>query len=250
MLEALRESDGARGRLLALAAALDAGVVDGADLRRLNRLMGEIADGEPCLVRVPDELLGAVAYACACWDSPAAARWLGWALSARLDRCLVRDWLPGPGLGSVLWQHLLVDRGFGRGTHWICEMPVSFWQRLESHSWPVLNRVVAASDPDSPPQMLAELARCEPWTPELGDLVASHPRTPKRVLEKIALTPLALSQSQRRVAQNLNAGRRVLTQLAEAFDEGVRFAVALNPRTPSRVRAGLAGDVLELTRFG
>ena len=69
MLEALGGSEGARGRLLALAAALDAGAVQGGDLRRLSRLLGEMASGVPCLVRVPGHLLGAVAYACAFWDS-------------------------------------------------------------------------------------------------------------------------------------------------------------------------------------
>ena len=40
MLEALGGSEGARGRLLALAAALDAGVVQGRDLQRFEPFVG------------------------------------------------------------------------------------------------------------------------------------------------------------------------------------------------------------------
>ena len=65
-----------------LAATLDAGMVDGSQLRRLNRLLGEIAHQTACLVRVPPEWLGAVAYACAWWGSHQAHEWLRWALSA------------------------------------------------------------------------------------------------------------------------------------------------------------------------
>ena len=66
---------------------------------------GSIASGVPCLVRVPGHMLGAVAYACAFWGNPAGWGWLGWALSARLDANLVRDWMPGPGRESLDWQH-------------------------------------------------------------------------------------------------------------------------------------------------
>ena len=52
-------SQGALGRLLALAATLDADAVVGGDLRRLSRLLGEIASSDvPCLVRVPSEMQG------------------------------------------------------------------------------------------------------------------------------------------------------------------------------------------------
>ena len=233
MLEALRESVGARSRLLALVEVLNAGVVDGSGLRRLNRLLGEVGGGPPCLVRVPDEWLGPVAYACACWDSVAAGRWLGWALSARLDGGLVQDWLPGPGLESILRRSRLADRGFGRETHWICEMPAGFWARLGSHRWEVLKDIAVASDPAAPRRVLAQLAGSETWRHELLDLVASNPRTPMSALEEIAFASLASPQAQMRVAQNLNTGRRVLTRLASNSDAGVRLAVALNPGTPA-----------------
>ena len=240
MLEALGGSEGARGRLLALAAALDAGAVQGGDLRRLSRLLGEIASGVPCLVRVPGPLLGAVAYACAFWDSEAGWRWLRWALSARLDANLVREWMPGPGRESLEWEDYLFEAGFGREVHWISEMPEGFWQRLRSHPSSVLRDVVVASDPNTSGRVLAEMAGRGGLDFRLLDLVASHPRTPKRVLEEIASD--FCGRSGLRVAQNLSAGRRALSMLAQVPDDRVRCAVALNPNTPSGVRAAMAGD--------
>ena len=70
LLEALRGESGARDRLWALAATLDAGVVDAGHLRRLNgRLSAIVAVERPedlWRVRVPGNLLGAVAYVCVC----------------------------------------------------------------------------------------------------------------------------------------------------------------------------------------
>ena len=239
MLEALGGSEGARSRLLALAAALDAGAVGGRDLQRLSRLLGEIASGVSCLVRVPGHMLGAVAYACAFWDSAAGWGWLGWALSARLDANLVRDWMPGPGWESLHWQDQMLEAGFGREVHWISEMPEGFWQRLGSHPSPGLRDAVVASDPDTSGRVLAELAGRDGLGFRLLDLVASHPRTPKRVLEEITSDRWTCA---RRVAQNLSAGRRVLSRLAQNPGHRVRLAVALNPNTPSGVRAAMAGD--------
>ena len=208
MVEALRGSGGARGRLLALAATLDAGVVDGSDLRRLNRLLGQIDAGVPCLVGVPEELLGAVACACAHWESLAAGRWLGWALSARLEGNLVRRWLPGPGLESMLWKNRLFERGFGRETHWISEMPPAFWKQLVSHRWRPLIDIAVASSPGTSARVLKDLAVGDSWRHELLDAVASHPRTPRRPLEQIALGRLSSVHVQARVAQSLSAGPR------------------------------------------
>ena len=199
VVEALRGYGGARERLLALAATLDAGLVAGSQLRRLNRLLGEIASRVACLVWVPDELLGAVAYACACWDHPAGGPWLGWALSARLDGALVRVWLPGPGWQSIGWRDCLADRGFGRETHWISEMPAGFWDLLGSDRSRGLADIAAASDPDTSPRVLVELAEGDRWRSELLDLVASHPRIPKGLLEEMASDPLAVPQVQMRV---------------------------------------------------
>ena len=93
LLEALRAERGARDRLWALAAALDAGVGAG-DLRRLNGRLSAIAalerPEEVWRVRVPGDLLGAVAHVCVCVSEEMLSRWLGFALSARLDANLVR----------------------------------------------------------------------------------------------------------------------------------------------------------------
>ena len=99
---------------------------------------------------------------------------------------------------------------------------------------------MVASDPDTSGRLLAELAGRGGLEVELLDLVASHPRTPKGVLEKIASGRWV--REGLRVAQNLSAGRRVLSRLAQNPDDRVRFAVALNPTTPSGVRAAMAGD--------
>lgn len=158
VLEALGGSGAARGRLWAVAAALDAEMVQACDARRLCRLLGEIASGAPQRVRVPADMWGAVAYACVCWDDDAGAGWLMWALSARLDANLVRDWLPGPGWNAEIWQHELPERGFGRPIGWVCEMPEEFWHKLRSHHSEALQLAAVASEPLTPPGVLAEMA--------------------------------------------------------------------------------------------
>ena len=134
--EALSDERGARTRLEALAAVLDAGLAPGRLLSRVNSRLSAIAGVDDpdkvCLVPVAGELLGPVAYACACLENEWSWRWLAWALSARLDSNLVRGVLSGPGWQSMRWR--LRDRGFDRDTHWISEMPQSFWDRLGVHT--------------------------------------------------------------------------------------------------------------------
>ena len=240
VLEALGGSGTARGRLWAVAAALDAEMVPADDAQRLCRLLGDIASEEPQLVRVPDHMWGSVAYACVCWDHEAGPGWLMWALSARLDANLVRDWLPGPGWGAQAWEHELPERGFGRPTGWIFEMPEGFWHTLGSHHSEDLQLAAVASDPLTPRRVLAELADREGLSRVVLELVASHPNTPKVALEKIGTR--RWGSALLRVAQNLSAGRRLLAKLATAHDSQVRLAVALHPNTAPGVRAAMAGD--------
>lgn len=248
VLEALRGYGGARWRLSALAATLDAGLADGARLRRVSRVLDEITVRSPHRVRVADELLGAVGYACAHWDHHGARGWLSWALSAQLDSGLVKsEGLPGPGVESIVGQSRLRDGGFGRETHWICEMPDGFWDRLRSHP-KNLTDVVAACDVATPARMLAKLADEKRHDRELLDLVASHPRTPKRVLETIAAESYAMPQLRLRVAQNRNISRRVLDWLGCDHDELTRTAVALNPKTSRSTLARLAGNAAPRVR--
>ena len=240
VLEALGDRFGARGRLLALAATLDAGMVEGSQLRRLNRLLGEIAHQTACLVHVPPEWLGAVAYACAWWGSHQAHEWLRWALSAQLDSGLVQTGLlPGPGLESLTWAGCLVDGGFGRDTHWITEMPDGFWGRLRLDGG--LAGVVAACDPSTSAARLAELAEIGQQQLELLDLVVSHPRCPEAVLRKIASISMAGPAVRQRVAQNLNTPSGVLDQLADNFYADVRRTVAVHPSTSPHTLERLAG---------
>ena len=240
VLEALGGSATARGRLWAVAAALDAEMVHADDAQRLCRLLGRIASEEPQLVRVPDDLWGSVAYACVCWDHEAGPGWLMWALSARLDANLVRDWLPGPGWGAQAREHEMPERGFGRPTGWIFEMPEGFWHTLGSHHSEDLRLAAVASDPLTPRRVLAELADREGLSQVVLELVASHPNTSKTALEQIGTR--RWGSALLRVAQNLSAGRRLLAKLATAHDSQVRLAVALHPNTAPGVRASMAGD--------
>ena len=218
VLEALRGAGDARGRLLALVATLDAGMVDGSQLRRLSCVLGEIGRGTPCLVRVPSELLGAVAYACASWDSVFGGGWLRWALSAQLDGGLVQMGLAGPGWESRHWQRCLDDDGFGRETHWIAEMPERFWELFGSHHCGGLDDIAAACDPSTSPKVLWELSERPRWQNELLDLVASHPRAPKALLAQVGNDAFAGEGLHLRVAQNLNTTPRTLDQLGYSLD--------------------------------
>ena len=113
LLEALRGESSARDRLWALAAALNEGLVEAADLRRLNGRLSVIAalerSEEVWRVRVPGDLLGAVAYVCVCVNEEMLSRWLGFALAARLDANLVRGLLPGLGVVACVAQAALAD---------------------------------------------------------------------------------------------------------------------------------------------
>ena len=242
IVEALRGYGASRVRLLALAATLNAGMIDGSQLRRLNRLLGEIARGTPQRLYVPAEMLAAVAYTCACWDNHAAGGWLRWSLSAQLDSGLVRGWLPGPGCESLRDYNRLADGGFGRETHWICEMPESFWDRLGSHFYRALGDIAVVCDPDTAPKVLREMAERARGQGELLDLVASHPRTPKHLLTEMAFDPLGPFQTSKRVAQNLNTTPRTLAHLGRLFDPQLRAVVALHPSTPRRTLKQLAED--------
>ena len=239
VLEALGSGVGARSRLLALAATLNAGMIDGSQLRRLNRLLDEIADKLVCFVRVPGEWMAPVAYACAWWDDSRGVGWLGWALSAQLDSGLAQMGLAGPGVQSLTWAGRLAGRGFGRDTHWITEMPQGFWDRLESRGDDLAD-VAAACDPSTPATRLVELSQTGQRSWELLDLVLSHPRCPEAVLRNIGSDPRAGPTACRRVAQNLNTPPEVLDLLADSFYSDVKVAVAVHASTPLQTLERLA----------
>ena len=246
LLEALRGERGARARLWALAATLDAGLVGAGDLRRLNARLSAIAaverPEEVWRVRVPGDLMATVAYVCVCVSEELLSRWLGFALAARLDANLVRGLLPGPGWASWHAPHRRRWETFDRDEHWISELPKGFWSRLEAHCDERLRAVAVASDPASRPRVLENLIDEHYRVPEVLDLVASHSRTPTRALRRLALRSWARERPDLRVAQNRSATAGLLRELADRYDWEVRYVAAAHPKTPVRALRRLARD--------
>ena len=246
LLEALRGERGARARLWALAAALDAGVVEAGDLRRLNGRLSVIAalerPEEVWRVRVPGDLTAAVAYVCVCVNEEMLSRWLGYALAARLDGNLLRGLLPGPGWASWDVPHRRRWETLGRDVHWISELPESFWSRLAAHSDEWLRAVAIASDPAARPKVLEKLIDEHYRVSEVLDLVASNPRTPTRALRRLALHLWGRARPGLRVAQNRSATAGLLGELAGSHDWEVRYVAAAHPKVPVRVLRRLARD--------
>ena len=245
LLEALRAERVARNRLWAMAAALNAGVVDAADLRRLNgRLSAITAVEQPeelWRVWVDEDLMEAVTYVCVCVNEELLSRWLGFAMAARLDGNLLRGWLPGPGWVSWDVPHRRRWDTFDRDVHWISELPESFWSRLEAHSDERLRLVAVASDPASRPTVLEKLVDEHHWQSEVMDLVASNPRTPTRVLRRLAMHWRGGARLDLRVVQNRCATAGLLDELSRSGRE-VGYLVAWHPKVPVRTLRRLARD--------
>ena len=235
----------------ALAETLNAGLVDGAGLRRLNSRLSEIAAAEERQLAtewLDPQVMAQVAFASSCITSDPhhnALRWLAWALSARLDGNLVRDLLPGPGWLSMRYAHLVRDRGYDRDVCWVARMPAEFWIRLRYHPVLWLRAAASASDPRTSPAELRQLARSD--SEVVLDLVASHPNTPARVLRRLALVP-GEKLVPLRVLQNARASRRLLCRLATHPLMHLRVAVAAHPSTPRAVVEALADDDSEYVR--
>ena len=246
LLEALRAERGALERLRALAAVLDAGLIGVEDLKRLNRRLSAIlaveAPGDLWRVRVAGDQCAAVAYACVCANDETLSRWLGYALSARLDANLVPGLLPGPGWASWGVPHHLRHHTLDRDTHWVSEMPRSFWRRLRSHSDRRLRAVARASDPAAHPKLLADLADRHPAAAEVLDVVASNPRAPTRVLRHLTRDPGAGEQVALRVAHNRSATAALLAEMANSRRWDLRYVAAWHPRMPRGALRRLAGD--------
>ena len=244
VLEALSGVRGALERLRALAATLDAGLVEAADVRRLNERLSVIAAVEPAQlwrVYVPAELHGAAAFASASADDEGLSRWLGHALSARLDSNLVQGLLPGAGWWSWHVPDHHRRRSFDRFTHWISEMPAVFWDRLAAHPDQRLGAVAEASDPAAPRKVLERLAN--DWKDlEVRDLLSANPATPARALRRLAQPTIGLGRPELRVAQNLRATPGLLGALAGSLDRDVRYVVAWHPKVPVSALRRLCGD--------
>ena len=246
LLEALSGERGARDRLWALAAALDAGVVEAAALRRLNgRLSAILAVERPeelWRVWVPGDLRAAVAYVCVCVNEEMLSRWLGSALAARLDSNLVRGLLPGPGWVSWHVPHRRRWETFARDVHWISELPGSFWERLSSHRDEWLRDVASASDPNARPRVLENLSRSRTHVGEVMDLVGCNPRTPTRVLRRLMQRWSSVQHAALRVGQNRNATGRLLGEMARDRNWELRYVAAWHPRVPVGALRRLARD--------
>ena len=262
VLAALGGDGSALGRLEALAATLNAGLVDLGWLRALSRTLDRIADtGRRRPVWVCDEMLPSVGFACALLGVQGGARWLGWALAARLDGNLLRGCLPGPGLLAFEdcrdRRGRLYAGGYGRDIRWLAAMPSQFWGLLDRCEWcapageafcaasgpaagSCLRALRTASDPDAKPAVLRALAATRDKA--VLDLVASHPNTPARALLEVARSPWSGDFVRWRVAQNKQASPWLLQRLAKHHFPVLRGVAAAHPNMPQRSLQRLAGD--------
>lgn len=249
VLEALRGEGGVLGRFEALAAALNEGVSAPGDLRRLNGWLSAIsAAQELWRVWVPGELCAAVAFVCVCVDDDRLSRWLGFALSARLNGCLVEGRLPGPGLESWSMPPRDWPWSFDRDAHWISELPQAFWDRLGTHRDERLRAVAVASDPTARPKVLAALDLTRLGVSEVADVVASNPRTPTRTLRHLMQYPAFYGRAELRAAQNRAATAGLLEDLSRSHGWQTRYAVASHPNASARALRRLGGDEFAVVR--
>ena len=243
VLEALRGGGGALGRFEALAAALNEGVAAAQDLRRLNWWLSTIAASrELWRVRVPAELCAAVAFVCVCVDDERLSRWLEFALSARLNGCLVEGLLPGPGWESWSMPPRDWPWSFDRDAHWISELPQGFWDRLGAHRDGRLRATAVASDPTARPKVLKELALTHQGVAAVADVVASNPRTPTRTLRHLMQYPGFHSRIELRVAHSRAVAAGLLEEMSRSHDWQTRYAVASHPNASPRTLKRLGGD--------
>ncbi len=261
VLAALGGGGDALARLEALAATLNAGLVETEGLRELNRILDLVADADwRATFWDYDSIRPALGFACAVLADHGGARWLGWALSARLDANLLRGCLPGPGLVSFEdrrdRQGRLYASGYDRDVRWLTAMPPQFWAMLDGcdrcgpageafcvatrrGERPCLRALRTASDPATRPLVLKALART--WDQAVRDLVASHPNTPPKTLLEIA-TGLGEEYVRWRVAQNKQASPWLLRRLANHHSPVLRGIAAEHPNMPKPPLERLAGD--------
>ena len=268
VLAALGRGGGALRRAKALAAALNAGLVEAGDIGALNRIVGMVRAADDRAVRWSHGwFLPALCLVCAVLADRSEARWLGWALSARLDANLVRMWLPGPGLMSF---EAFRDRrgrirawGYDREVRWLAAMPPEFWELLDRcdrckpageafcvaprpDEMPCLRALRTASDPATKPAVLRDLAATKDKT--VLDMVASHPNTPAKTLLAMSTNPWSGDCVKWRTAQNKKASPWLLQRLSKHHSPVLRAVAATHPNMAQRSLERLAGDTDALVR--
>ena len=262
VLAALGGDSAALGRLEALAQTLNAGLAEAGDVRELSKRLGwAVAGGRRARWWGHGSLLPALGFACAVLADSGGARWLGWALSARLDANLLRGCLPGPGLVSFDdcrdRRGVIRAWGYDRDIRWLAAMPSQFWAMLDRCDrcerageafcvarWPgeghCLRALRAASDPATKPPVLKALAAAKDKV--VLDLVASHPNTPAKALLEVARSPWSGDCVRWRVAQNKQASPWLLQRLAQHGFSVLRGVAAAHPSMAQRPLQRLAGD--------
>ena len=234
----------------AIAAALDAGVVNVSDVGRLNKQLKVIQSrsrDELGYVAVPDDLLAAVAYVCACLSDWNGSEWLAWTLTERLDANLFKGWPLVPGRTPEDERPAVVAAGClmfvvsDRSTSKVLEaMPATFWERVSKHAEPRIRAVAAATDPLAAPDALDRLARSNDEAVLYA--VASHPNTSAEMLHRIGTDPSNPEAARLAVAQNLQTSPALLLTLAQDRSDDVRSVAASHPAMPAQVLAHLAVD--------
>ena len=247
VLEGLGGSSEPISRLRGMGAALEAGVAGPGDLGELGRCLKSLASStEVYGARVPPHLAAAVTVACAWWRSHEAVEWLGWAVSARLEGNLSAE--AGVGPGWLSWEinaGWLPRKAWWRGHEWLDGLGDRFWTRLANHPIDAVRLSAEASNPDTSPARLKEMAKWPLW--EIADLLSSHPNTPAGTLKHLCKFH-GKYRLVWRTAQNTSADPAVLRWLSKgryrgksgSVEDRVLWVLAMNPNTPRDVLGQLS----------
>lgn len=100
-------------------------------------------------------------------------------------------------------------------------------------------RMQIASNPNTPPAVLAYLAKNA--TPTVLERIAENPRTPIELLSELASSPIAGVRAA--VGENSATPLTVLEQLLTDSDADVRYRLAENPQMPLELLKRLSEDM-------
>jgi hypothetical protein len=108
---------------------------------------------------------------------------------------------------------------------------------LEASEFQSIRRIIA-SNPNTPPAVLAYLAKHS--EPDILERIAENPRTPLYALQLLAKCPK--SSVRAAVAENVNVSADILTILIADPDDDVRYLLAESPHTPEELLIALTED--------